>query len=101
MDVFMFPVIILGMDVPPRQGPRARRGAHVRGGGGQGSVPGQSSTALRGAQSGVGRQSRRVASLSVAGECGFIESDSAKAAFGHALVGDIRFFKGPSGRTTG
>ena len=27
-------------------------------------------------------------------EYGFIESNSAKAAFGHALVGDIRFFKG-------
>ena len=36
----------------------------------------------------------RIWMLPVAGEYGFIESDSAKAAFGHALVGDIRFFKG-------
>ena len=80
---------------PPGQGSRARRGAHVRGGGGQGSVPGQSSTAPHGAESGVVRQRR--ASLGAFGCClqpeyGFIESDSAKAAFGHALVGDIRFF---------
>ena len=55
-----------------------------------------SSTALRGAQSGVGRQgcrfTGRIWMLLVVGEYGFIESDSAKAAFGHALVGDIRFF---------
>ena len=38
---------------------RARRGARVRGGGAQGSVPGQGSTAPRGAQPCVGRQSRR------------------------------------------
>ena len=29
--------------------------------------------------------------LPAAGEYGFIESDSAKAAFGHALVGDVPF----------
>ena len=34
---------------PPRQGSRARSGARVRDGGVQGSVPGQGSTALRGA----------------------------------------------------
>ena len=79
----------------PRQGSRARRGARVRGGGAQGSVPGQGSTALRGAQSCVGRQSRRFSgriwTLLAVGEYGFIESDSAKAAFRHALVGDVPF----------
>ena len=99
MDVFMFPVIILRLQgSPPGQGSSARRGAHVRGGGGQGSVPGQSSTAPRGAQSGVGRQSRRFTGriwmLPAAGKYGLNESDSAKAAFDHALDGDIRFFRG-------
>ena len=72
------------------QGSGARRGARVCGGGAQGSVPGQGSTAPRGAQSCVGRQSRRftgrIWTLPAAGEYGFIESDSAKAAFGHTLV---------------
>ena len=74
----------------PGLGTRARRGARVRGGGAQGFVPGQGSTAARGAQPCVGRQSRRFCGriwmLPTAGECGFVESDAAKAAFGRALV---------------
>ena len=64
-------------------------------GGLQSSPPGRRSAAPRGAESCVGRQSRRftgcIWTLPAAGEYGFIESDSAKAAFGHALVGDISF----------
>ena len=69
-----------------------RGGGSVGGsvGGLQGSVPGQSSTARCPGQSSRRRFTGRIWHMLAAGLSGFIESDSAKAAY--ALVGDVPFF---------
>ena len=56
----------------------------------RGSVPGQSSAARRPAQSSRRRFAGRIWHMPAAGQYGFIESDSAKAAY--AFVGDVPFF---------
>ena len=72
--------------VAPR---RSRRGGGPVGGL-HGSVPGQSSTAHRPGQSSRRRFAGRIWHMPEAGLSGFIESDSAKAAY--AFVGDVPFF---------
>ena len=56
----------------------------------RGSLPGQSSAARRPAQSSRRRFSGRIWHMPAAGLYGYIESDSAKAAY--AFVGDVAFF---------
>ena len=100
-------------DFLPGQSSAARFGTDVRGGGLQGSVPGQGSTVPLGAQSGVGRQRPRPRQGSTAlrgrrfggqvflepdaaGRVGFIESASAQAEL--AYGGDFRFSASYLGR---
>ena len=56
----------------------------------RGSLPGQSSAARRPAQSSRRRFAGRIWHMPAAGLYGYIESDSAKAAY--AIVGDVPFF---------
>ena len=56
----------------------------------RGSLPGQSSAARRPAQRSRRRFSGRIWHMPAAGLYGYIESDSAKAAY--AFVGDVPFF---------
>ena len=56
----------------------------------RGSLPGQRSAARRPAQNSRRRFSGRIWHMPAAGLYGYIESDSAKAAY--AIVGDVRFF---------
>ena len=62
----------------------------------RGSLPGQSSAAHRPAQSSRGRFAGRIWHMPAAGLYGYIESDSAKAAY--AIVGDVPFFLAESCR---